>query len=306
MINITQSASRTKEIVGYRNGKVFDLPLICLRKVLTTSDLSKIKKHYFCFTSNYQFSEQAHRFKPVVWLHCHRDPSAFSTAPRYLMSESDFLDTSFFPSQIRPKKYDYVYFTGNDYPSGYFYKGFDNFLKILPVLHSMQLKGIVIVYVFKSDKWVFPLSEYEKELLKLPSLKIKFKNLTKQEVSQTMAESKFCIFPNKTDCSPRMIPESFINNIPILMNKDILGGWKYIEETPELGRFFNPMDSSSVQTAIEQTLSLPNNQKEIWMSKYGFWRSSEKLANIIKQNIDLKIDFSHCYFKEFAAVFKTK
>ena len=48
---------------------------------------------------------------------------------------------------------------------------------------------------------------------------------------------RFGLFPNITDCSPRMISECFVHNVPVMVNKDILGGWKYI--VPETGIFFD-------------------------------------------------------------------
>lgn len=304
MIDIIQKATRTKKIVGYDGRNIIPLNITCLRKTLNPEQLSVIGDRYFCFTSNYNFVNVLSYTKPKFWLHCYRNSSIFNNAPDYLMSESDFVDPKFFPSNKNKSKiYDYIYFTNNDYPSAYNYKGFDVFLKILPILNEMKLKGCILSYTDSSPKWKIPFSPEELNLLKNSNIEIIFKHMNHSELAKTISKCRFAIFPNKNDCSPRMIPECFLNNVPVLVNYDILGGWKYVEENHLLGSTFKVDDLSSVKLGVGKTISLPPNQCEQWMKKYGFMNSSKRLADIIKMYISIPSSITHVYFEEFSGIF---
>ena len=50
-------------------------------------------------------------------------------------------------------------------------------------------------------------------------------------------KSKFIFLPNEKDASPMVLTEALASDVPTLLNKNILGGWKYINN--ETGEFFN-------------------------------------------------------------------
>lgn len=304
MITIHQKADRVKTLVGFDGKHVVPLPVLCMRKPVAPAKMREVRRPYFCFTSNFAFTTTTH-IKPLFWLHCHRDPSAFSNAPAYLMSESDFVDPAFFPSNCSSsKQYDYVCYTCNDYPSGFNYKGFDVFLRVLPILNEMKLSGCLLVYVNTSGDWVMPISSQDRALLESSNLHIVRATLDNNNLAALMSSARFALFPNKQDCSPRMITEGFLNNLPVVMNKNIMGGWKYPEENPAFGATFDPDKLETVKAACQHALALPPVQKEQWMATYGFEKSSRKLANILKKHFHLQSKITHVYFSEFSEVFK--
>ena len=46
---------------------------------------------------------------------------------------------------------------------------------------------------------------------------------------------EYLFVPNVHDASPRIITEAMSLNVPILLNRAILGGWKYLEQVRGLG-----------------------------------------------------------------------
>jgi hypothetical protein len=43
-----------------------------------------------------------------------------------------------------------------------------------------------------------------------------------------LGASRVALFPNTWDPSPRMMAEAMSLDLPLLVNSDILGGWKYV------------------------------------------------------------------------------
>jgi len=58
-------------------------------------------------------------------------------------------------------------------------------------------------------------------------------------MKQYLAKSRFLFCASKYDASPRILIESLALDVPILVNEDILGGWKYVVER-ETGSLFCP------------------------------------------------------------------
>ena len=315
MIIINQSPTRVKQMIGYdeSNRKIINLDFMAMRKpsvgARQVRDLNGRK--YFVIVSNPNFKNifPGH-INPICWMHCYREKSNRlpKNAPHILMSESDFVDPISFPTFDRKPDFDYTYFSGNDYPSGYRYKGFDVFLQILPTLNDMKLKGRLILYVGTDGEWRFPMTPTQRKLLnrsvRKKRLNIKFKKLPVPAVARVMAKSGFCLFPNKEDCSPRMIAESIINNTPVVVNQQIDGGWKYPEKNPLFGATFNPLSKDSIEAAVRHALSIEGDLAGEWQKEYGFWNSSRKMADYLRPFGVIPDGITHVYFKEFSRIFK--
>ena len=54
-----------------------------------------------------------------------------------------------------------------------------------------------------------------------------------------MQKCRFLFVPNIADASPRVITEAICYNMPVLVNRNILGGWHYVEPGVT-GEFFTP------------------------------------------------------------------
>mmetsp|Transcript_39742 Transcript_39742/g.101624 ORF Transcript_39742/g.101624 Transcript_39742/m.101624 type:complete len:159 (+) Transcript_39742:328-804(+) len=60
------------------------------------------------------------------------------------------------------------------------------------------------------------------------------------ELTTAMEQSEFMFVPNLSDASPRVAAEALLRDVPVIMNRHIAGGWKYINE--QTGVFFDGVD----------------------------------------------------------------
>lgn len=212
-----------------------------------------------------------------LWFHPFRNPDKYlpKNATGILLSESDFIDPIFVPVLPRAEKtkWDYFYFTigGGD---GVSFKGFKLFLDILPTLNAAGLRGVVIVYG-KSPK--MPKSSY---LFMIENnVKVMRKGMSYKDVGSLMARCKFGLFPNIKDCSPRMLTETLVRDVPVLVNDAILGGWKYINDNT--GVFFN---KDNIVESLQKILNNKFSPREDFMKNYGFINASARFANLLNSH----------------------
>ena len=255
--------------------------------------------HVFCFVS----SPKIYRQEEVCrlskgWCHALRDKAVLpDRVPEILLPESDFLDDNMVYFKRNKVKYDYFYFTINASP-GINNKGLYEFLDILPVLHRHKLKGKVIVYFPNSGntkRFTVKLNTHHKENLKKYSKYVDFHwgFLHKTQMNDVMTSCKFGLFPNTADNSPRIISESLIRDVPVLLNQKIHGGWHYINK--DTGALFN---RNNIEECIELMMSNNFHAKDYYEANYGFERSSKKLASFIRMLFGYD-DVTHAYFSDF-------
>ena len=279
--------SPVSKIVGSKKGSICTVKdMICVRKAMGSKDLAetRIKNKYKLFlgvVSSPKFHRAESSSLIDLWCHCYRDPDEYipKDKPKILLSESDFVDP--FNMQVFHKKKpkcDMFYFTIAG-QNGIDYKGIDLFSKILPVVcGEFNLKVMVIVYAGSvgnlkiSKKYLNLFRKYKK--MKLVIIR---KKMNTKEVAKVMSFCKFGLFPNRLDCSPLLITESLIRDCPILVNKDIFGGWKYVNE--DTGAFF---DDKNIGDKVEYMLSSKFKPCDNFMSEYGFFNSATKLATFCK------------------------
>jgi len=295
---ISQKATPIKSMVGYdaNRSNIVKLPFVCVRKPVPKKKLKGLD--YFCFVSNPNFVLQDY-IHPFMWLHCHRDPQMLKcSSPKYLISESDFVDPIHSPvTRSTQIQYDYIYFT-LAHEKGYHYKGMKTFLGILPILHSLRLRGLIVVYNTKNG-----ICKEKKIMEKHGAHTVG--GMNRIRAMNAISSCRFSLFPNVEDCSPRMIPETFLQNRPCMVNINIYGGWKYFEN-PKLGSVFNPKDSKSIISAVNHIRKLKFRQRKWWMSDYGFVRMSQKLASLLHKHRPYCKELegiTHAYFSEYSQLF---
>jgi hypothetical protein len=96
---------------------------------------------------------------------------------------------------------------------------------------------------------------------------------------------RFVFCGSMRDASPRTVSEGICFNLPILMNKNILGGWQYLNE--QTGEFFDP---NNIENGFEPILDkfikkLNNNEytpREWFIKNYGKYNSGKKLFDFVK------------------------
>lgn len=302
IINLIGRRKDTKSVESIRD-------FLIIRKGIEKKHIRGYARAYKCkldqtkfavmVSSPYIFNNEIIPKYSDFWFHPFKNPEQYlpSNTEGCLMSESDFIDPLFVPCMGRSKnpKWDYFYFTigGHD---GSNFKGFDLFLEMVPHLNNAGLKGVVIVYgkhpKTKKSHYIF---------MKENNIKIMRNALSYKDVGLLMSRCRFGIFPNILDCSPRMLTESIVRNVPVLVNENILGGWKYIND--ETGVFFN---KKNIPQSINKILTSEFNPHQNFMQKYGFINSSVKFANILSERWPIFKDFDMVAFSDFKRVMNFK
>jgi glycosyltransferase involved in cell wall biosynthesis len=102
------------------------------------------------------------------------------------------------------------------------------------------------------------------------------------EFQTKLKESKILFVPNIMDASPRVIGEAMIKGLPVIMNKNIVCGSKYI--VGDTGVLFN--DEDDFPTALSQILDAypkisPKKVQDWWGANYGVKRSAKKMRDFL-------------------------
>jgi hypothetical protein len=213
------------------------------------------------------------------WLYCMRNYSNYGLSPlknKLLeMSESDFYTAE--TTIHSQKKYDFIYVclkdddkcSLNGWQSSC--RNFSLALKCFPILcNQLKLKGLLVGRVGCG------LEEQYKGLIETTDF------LQYHDLQNKMKESRFLFVPNISDASPRVVAECLIKNVPILMNANILCGFKYINN--ETGEFFS--SESDVGDATRRLLTkLPNiSPQKWWAENYSYSKSAIKLRDFLYES----------------------
>lgn len=103
--------------------------------------------------------------------------------------------------------------------------------------------------------------------------------LTHSELQKMYNKAKFIFLPNEKDASPRVLAEALACDIPCLVNKNILGGWKYVND--KTGEFFN--NEKDISNSVEKLMNgIKNNQyqpRDYYIKNY----SVENAGKVLKE-----------------------
>lgn len=214
-----------------------------------------------------------------AWMYCFRNPCPTlcrKNLPIIQMAQSDFTC----PDRIKPKdlpiKWDFIYICLKDNDKcdegwNSINRSWDLAQKCFNVIcFQFGLKGIVIG---RTQCTVDPrLKDY-----------ITFKDqLGYWEFIKTINQCRFTFLPNTMDASPRTLTESLCLDKPVLVNKNIIGGWKYVNS--KTGEFFS--DENDIVNALEYLLKNYDNYspREYFKNNYGPTICGPKLAKFISKN----------------------
>lgn len=226
--------------------------------------------------------ERSDTFNYVVeirdWLCCFKNKTnyGFSDWNRTIdMSESDFYSVEKKDLDVK-KKYDFIYICNKDSDDcpadgwNAFNRNYELAKKCFPIMcREFHLKGLVV----GRDGCGIE-EEYDTDQLEVIGW------LDWHKLQDKMRESKFLFVPNVFDASPRVIAECITKGLSVLMNKDILCGFKYIGY--ETGEFFtNEID---IRPALTELLNKQYkiSPKEWWEKHYSQEKSQTKLRNFLE------------------------
>uniref|UniRef100_A0A6C0E823 Glycosyl transferase family 1 domain-containing protein n=1 Tax=viral metagenome TaxID=1070528 RepID=A0A6C0E823_9ZZZZ len=260
-----------KLYIKYKN-----IPNISFMGISSYSEFpSKLTNPY----ENRYHEEKKHDYQSMVttWLHCFRNPDAYlrPNIPRLLLSESDLKDyQTHKPDQTIKKEYDFIYVCLKDNdkcePGWQSYnRNWTLAKKCLEIMcEKYGLKGCLIGR--QNCKFTNKCNGIVKVL---PFLKY-------HEFQKELQKAKFLFVPNISDASPRVIVEAMCYNLRLLVNYNIVGGWKYV--TQETGEFFN--NEHDVEPAIDKLLKNMDKYtpRDHFINNYGKEKSGKTLATFIK------------------------
>ena len=94
-----------------------------------------------------------------------------------------------------------------------------------------------------------------------------------------MAQSRAGFFPNVLDASPVFLTEALCLDVPVVVNRRILGGWKYVR--PDTGRFFT--SENDVTAAVAACLSESFAPRSWFRAVHGPGNAASRLASFLGQ-----------------------
>jgi glycosyltransferase involved in cell wall biosynthesis len=195
-----------------------------------------------------------------AWAHCFRDPDRYLPPgpPRMLVSGSDFVQERAVWREVhadgrRPKRWDLVYSCLPTWLNE-LQKNWD--LGRVCAIRLAQA-GARIAIVGRTGAPGLPCHPNIDYLPQLPW----------GEFVRVTAAARVAFLPNWCDASPRVITEALAADVPVLVNRQILGGWKYV--APQTGAFFD--DESDVVEAFFAVLDGPMQPRD-WLLTSGYGR----------------------------------
>ena len=226
------------------------------------------------------------------WLHCFKNPEKYIPIdkPHVLISESDFVNYKQVPYNPKAEKeFDFIYScpkvneksSCDDWVSHN--KNWELAKKCLPILcEKFKLKGLLI------GRKDCDIPEECKPYITTTGW------LEYGENIKQFNKCKFIFVPNIRDASPRVITEAMSADLAVLINKNILGGWKYaVEQTGEL---FS--DENDIESVLTKFIPKLNNKeyksRQYIIDNYGPVNSGRKLKEFLFENFGDKINITDC------------
>jgi hypothetical protein len=101
--------------------------------------------------------------------------------------------------------------------------------------------------------------------------------------------SKFSFLPQVYDASPRVATQALTMDLPVLMNRNIAGGWKYVNK--QTGEFFNDMsDFRSSLDRLMANIDAGQYSPRKWVFEhYGKERAGLRLMGFIEQHFSDRV-----------------
>jgi glycosyltransferase involved in cell wall biosynthesis len=208
------------------------------------------------------------------WCHCFREPDLYISreTPKELISDSDFVDyRSISPHNVCQdrdlrKDFDFVYIC---LPGRWkeMTKNWSLAKRCLYTLcYDLNLKGLLL------GRW---------QILDLPfhrNLTVKG-DVPHQQLLEYLYRSRLLFVPSIVDPSPRILAEALCLDVPILVHRQILGGWKYVNRST--GGFFQSEDD--ITQAAQQCLEEGFHPRRWFQANYGPILSGSRLSAFLQR-----------------------
>jgi hypothetical protein len=207
-----------------------------------------------------------------AWCHCFREPERYlpPDKPRFLVSGSDWVDSGEVCRLARQggrpgKRWDVVYCCISNWHN--------------EVRKNWSLaKSCIEALVRESDLSVLLIGRAAiPDVPRSSNIDVRT-NLPWSELLANTAASRMALLPNRFDPSPKVLAEAIALDVPVLVNSEILGGWKYINDAT--GVTFH--DESDVVEGALDLLTSQRSPREWWVKRFGRDVSSRRLAHYLR------------------------
>ena len=103
------------------------------------------------------------------------------------------------------------------------------------------------------------------------------------EFIKQYSKCRFIFVPNILDASPRVLTEALSHNIPCLVNKNIIGGWKYVNN--KTGMLFN--DEHDFENVLQKFLNKFDTYtpRDYFINNHGAEFEGKEIVSFIKKHI---------------------
>jgi hypothetical protein len=223
------------------------------------------------------------------WLSCFREENNAKWIkkgfPLVNITESDFANYEQHKPSNDAKEYDFIYIClkdgdkkegDKDCPLGWqaYIHSFEQTRKLLDIMcKKFKLKGLLV------GRIGCELPKNCHQLMETTDF-MEYSTFIKQ-----YNKCRFMINFNGSDASARCTTESMCFNLPVLMNKDILGGWHYIND--QTGEFVDLYDFNAFEKTLSKFLrKLDNGEyhpREWFIKNYGKYNSGKRLLKFVKE-----------------------
>jgi hypothetical protein len=200
------------------------------------------------------------------WCHGLRNPADFFplTSRLAFISQSDFIDPSKYAPGDGARAIDFVYVCGSTQWQA-LVKNWALGRRILPVLcEELGLRGVLVGRVGTDD--VPPMDN----LAVMPFL-------ARNEFHALLRSTRFLLVPSILDASPRILAEAMCSGVAIVVNRQILGGWKYVSD--ETGGFFE--DVHDLKIAVDRCYQAIR-PRDWYAARYGPSHAGDALMSFLQ------------------------
>ena len=294
-----------------KNNNIISIPNKLMRKQRWAKEQdSKLTPNSVCIVCNFSYYYKDRGWSDNIGAICHpfreyKQPAQGKQL--HLFSESDFCDSLWMddiPLLKDKEKYDYDFFIFTiDSDQGAKCKGSHSLPLIFQAAKELGMRGLLLDYYPKElpsckgeGRWDTQAREVRSLLSKIDNITIKRGWISQSRINKLISKCKFVIFPNTRDASPRTIPETLLRGKPIMLNKNILGGWKYSNDVNGIlydgpfGREDTMTNEKHYYDEIKRSLIEMSNRKYIakdiksnYLETYGFKNTARRLAKIINK-----------------------
>jgi len=325
-------ADKYKNLIAIdRNNNVVSISNKLMRKQRKKEEQDiKLTHNSICVVCNYSYYYKDRGWSDNVKAICHpfrKYQQSVGKRNLYLFSESDFCDTLWMNdiSLLNNKdkyKYDFFCYT-IDSSQGVKCKGSHSLPLIFKAAKELGMKGLVLDYYHRFPRpacnsgigYDAQVREVRSAFKVYNNIHVERGRFSQSKINSLVDKCKFVIFPNNRDASPRTIPETLLRGKSIMVNKNILGGWKYCNDINGLlydGAFDMDQLKSNEQyyyNEIKKSLLKISREKYVakyirrnYMKTYGFINTAKRLASIVNE-IERDKKYKYVAYNDFGKYF---